>query len=149
MRSTWFLSAHKRLISDADYGAGVLTDRQRRGAAGEDAAAEYLVRLGWRLVVRNLRIGRDEIDVLAVDPGPPHTLVVVEVRSLRTSAFGEPEERVDRRKVGRLYRALAGLSGALESDEGLDRLPRRVDLVVIDRRSGRAEIRHMRALEPA
>ena len=124
------------------------TDRQRRGAAGEEAAAGYLAGLGWRIVVRNLKVGRDEIDILAVDPGPPSTLVVVEVRSLRTSAFGEPEERVDRRKVGRLYRALAGLAGALESDEGLDRLPRRVDLVIVDRRSGRAEIRHMRAVEP-
>jgi putative endonuclease len=126
----------------------VRTGRQRRGAAGEETAAAHVTALGWRVVVRNLKIGRDEIDILAVDPGPPPTLVVVEVRSLRTSAFGEPEERVDRRKVGRLYRALAGLAGALESDEGLDRLPRRVDLVIVDRRTFATQIRHLRALEP-
>ena len=111
-------------------------------------AAAYLAKLGWRLVARNVKVGRDEIDILAVDPGPPKTLVVVEVRSLRTAAFGYPEERVDRLKVGRLYRALAGLATALESDDGLNRLPRRVDLVSVDRRSAREEIRHLRALEP-
>ena len=104
--------------------------------------------LGWRVVARNVKVGRDEIDVLAIDPGPPKTLVNVEVRSLSTAAFGYPEERVDRLKVGRLYRALAGLAAALESDEGLNKLPRRVDLVIVDRRSGRAEIRHLRAVEP-
>ena len=124
------------------------TQRQARGAAGEEAAARYLATLGWRVVARNVKVGRDEIDILAVDPGVPKTLVVVEVRSLRTAAFGHPEERVDRLKVGRLYRALAGLAGAVESDGGLNRLPRRVDLVIVDRRSGRQEIRHLRALEP-
>jgi len=126
----------------------VRTPRQKRGAEGELVAAAHLTALGWRVIARNLRVGRDEIDILAVDNGPPRTLVVVEVRSLSTAAFGHPEERVDRSKVGRLYRALAGLTASLESDDEFARLPRRVDLVVVDRRSGRAEIRHMRALEP-
>ncbi len=124
------------------------TERQIRGAAAETEAADYLEGLGWRIVARNLRTGRDEIDILAIDQGPPSTLVVVEVRSLRTVAFGSPEERVDRAKVHRLYRAMAGLGAQLEADEGVGRLPRRVDLVVVDRRSGLSEIRHFRALEP-
>lgn len=124
------------------------TARQLHGALAETEAADYLEGLGWRVVARNVRVGRDELDILAIDPGPPATLVVVEVRSLRTVAFGSPEERVDRAKVGRLYRALVGLGAALESDEGAGRLPRRVDLVVVDRRSGRTEMRHLRALEP-
>jgi hypothetical protein len=55
---------------------------------------------------------------------------------------------VDRAKVGRLYRALAALGDSLETGEGLGRLPRRVDLVIVDRRAGRSEIRHLRSLEP-
>jgi len=124
------------------------TNRQRHGAVAEAQAAAHLEQLGWRVVARNLKIGRDEIDVLAIDPGPPSVLVVVEVRSLRTAAFGAPEERVDRSKVGHLYRALAGLGSALDSDEDLGRLGRRVDLVIVDGRSGLVEIRHLRALEP-
>ncbi len=124
------------------------TERQRRGAQAETEAVAFLEDLGWNVLARNLRVGRDEVDILAIDAGPPATLVVVEVRGLRTVAFGSPEERVDRAKVGRLYRALAGLSRAFEFDVGVGRLPRRVDLVVVDRRSGRSNIRHFRALEP-
>jgi len=126
----------------------VRTQRQLHGAAGEDAAADYLAGLGWRLVGRNLKVGRDEIDLLCVDPGLPATLVSVEVRSLRTDAFGAPEERVDRRKVGRLYRSLGSLAQLPDLDRRLGRLPRRVDLVVVDRRFGRTDIRHLRGLEP-
>ena len=124
------------------------TQRQRRGAAAEEEAVAYVERLGWRVLARNLKLARDEIDILGIDPGPPAALVVVEVRSLRTAAFGEPEERVDRAKVGRLYRALAALGGSLETGQGMGRLPRRVDLVIVDRRPGRSEIRHLRSLEP-
>lgn len=124
------------------------TARQRRGAAGEELAAGYLAELGWRVISRNLKVGRDEIDLLCVDPGPPATLVSVEVRSLRTDAFGAPEERVDRRKVGRLYRSLGALASLSELDPRVSRLPRRVDLVVVDRRFGQTHIRHLRALEP-
>jgi putative endonuclease len=126
----------------------VRTERQVRGASAEAEAAAHLEREGWRVVVRNLKVGRDELDIVAIDPGPPRALVVVEVRGLHTSAFGAPEERVDRVKVGRLYRALAGLSAALETDDDVVRLPRRVDLIVIDRRLYPMEIRHLRALEP-
>lgn len=108
----------------------------------------HLEELGWRVMARNVRLGRDEIDAIAVDPGPPRTLVVVEVRSVRTSAFGAPEERVDRAKVGRLYRAVAALGDALETDDRDRVLPRRVDLVIVDRRAWPTQIRHLRSLEP-
>jgi putative endonuclease len=116
------------------------TLRQRHGTLAEDAALTYLEGLGWRAVARNVRVGRDEIDIVAIDPGPPPHLVCVEVRSAGSSAFGAPEERVDRTKVRHLYRA----SRALQTD---DRLPRRVDLVVVDSRSGIPVIRHLRALD--
>lgn len=117
------------------------TLRQRRGSAGEQAAAGYLLEQGWDVVGRNLKVGRDEIDILAIDPGPPVELVCVEVRSASTAAFGAPEERVDRDKVGHLYRAMRSLPASWP-------LPRRVDLVVVDLRSGSPEFRHTRGLEP-
>jgi Holliday junction resolvase-like predicted endonuclease len=97
--------------------------------------------LGWRFVDRNVKVGRDEIDILAVDPGPPVELVCVEVRSASSGAFGAPEERVDRAKVSHLYRAMRALPLGLA-------MHRRVDLVTVDLRSGVPVIRHLRALEP-
>jgi len=116
------------------------TLRQRRGSGAEDEAAKYLVGLGWRVLARNVKVGRDEIDIVALDPGPPTELVCVEVRSASAARFGAPEERVDNAKVGHLYRAMRALTSSA-------RLDRRVDLVVIDRRDGRTTIRHLRRLE--
>lgn len=128
------------------------TQRQRRGLAGETEAAEYLLKAGWRVIARNVSVGRgsarDEIDLLCVDPGPLPAIVLVEVRSARSSAFGAPEERVDRHKVGRLYRALASLSQSDAVPIALAGLPLRVDLVVVDHRAEPAQIRHLRGLIP-
>ncbi len=124
------------------------TERQRRGAAAEDIAHEQLLDLRWTVLARNVRVGRDEIDLLAVDPGPPAELVFVEVRSATSRLFGEPEERVDRRKVGNLYRAMSAVIAAGLVPAELRSIPRRIDLVIVDRRSGPPQIRHIRRLEP-
>jgi putative endonuclease len=119
------------------------TERQLRGALAEDVAVRWLERHGWQVVARNVKVGpRDEIDIVAVDPGPPRELVCVEVRSARSRTFGSPEERVDSRKVGHLYRAMRELKRDVA-------LPRRVDLVIVDTRNGNPEIRHLPRLEPA
>lgn len=107
----------------------------------EDEVATHLALSGWRLLGRNVVVGRDEIDILAIDPGPPAQLVFVEVRSATSDRFGTPEERVDRDKVAHLYRASRALTAPLG-------LKRRVDLVVVDRRTGTPRLRHLRALEP-
>jgi putative endonuclease len=50
-----------------------------RGRAAEDAAAEHVVARGMRLVERNLRVGKLEIDIVARD-GPDIALVEVRAR---------------------------------------------------------------------
>ena len=121
---------------------GVRTRRQLRGSHAEGDAVHYLAGLGWQVLARNVKVGRDEIDVLALDPGPPTELVCVEVRSASSPAFGTPEERVDRAKVGHLYRAMREVATDV-------RAPRRVDLVIVDRRRASTPIiRHLRRLEP-
>jgi len=82
---------------------------RRRGAQrGEDAAAAHLERLGYRVLARNLRLGHDEIDLLAVDPDE-RTVVVVEVK-FRARPSARPEDRVDATKRHRLSRAALQLS---------------------------------------
>jgi putative endonuclease len=120
----------------------VRTERQRRGAAAEDIAVGHLEGAGWLIVRRNVKVGRDEIDVMAIDPGPPAELVFVEVRSATSDAFGAPEERIDRAKVRNLYRAMHAMPAEV-------RLRRRVDVIVVDARAGAVDIRHLRRLEPA
>jgi putative endonuclease len=127
----------------------MMTLRQYRGTEGETAAVGYLIAQGWRVVARNIELAGVEVDILAVDPGPPSTIVVVEVRSARSSKYGAPEDKVDRAKVARLYRALAELRKTEGLVTDVMAYAVRVDLLVVDMRRGFEEFRHLRALEPA
>jgi len=128
----------------------MLTLRQRRGRSAEDIADGWLRSRGWQIVARNVKVGRDEIDIVAIDPGPPRELVCVEVRSATSSAFGTPEERITSAKVGHLYRAARAFCRSQQASElGVGGFSARVDLVVIDLRGPQPVIRHLPRLEPA
>ncbi len=76
--------------------------------AGEVAAEAHLVRAGFIPVARNVRVGRDEADLVMRDPDG-RTMVVVEVKT-RTRSSVWPEERIDRAKqfhLRRIARTLA------------------------------------------
>lgn len=72
--------------------------RGARGAAGEEAASQYLRRQGYDIIARNWRCRYGEIDVIAQHAD---TIVFVEVRS-RTArtmhAFGAPLESITAKK---------------------------------------------------
>ena len=116
---------------------------------GEQLAAQWLEGKGWRILARNLRLGRDEIDLVAVDPGPPRTLVLVEVRRRGRRDFGLAEETLDYRKRAALRRSLGSVATLVALPDGtpLPRLPIRLDLVAIDRgKAGVVSVRHHRAV---
>ncbi|WP_448851005.1 YraN family protein [Corynebacterium sp. 335C] len=77
--------------------------RARLGRAGERAVAAALAESGHEVLGVNVRVGRDEIDVLA-RRGP--VLHVVEVKT-RTSALWGGAESVTSGKLVRLRRAAA------------------------------------------
>ncbi len=127
------------------------TEAQRIGDAAERLVAQRLTVSGWVVLARNLRVGRDEIDLVAVDPGPPRTLVVVEVRHRGRRDFGLPEETLDHRKRVALRRAVGGLLGVGSLPDGtpLPALPVRIDLVALDvDGSGTPSLRHHRGISP-
>ena len=78
--------------------------------------------------------GRHELDLLALDPGPPAELVAVEVRYRSRRDFGVVEETVDGRKRGRMRAALGRLleAGRLRDGTPLPELPVRLDVVVVE-----------------
>ncbi len=124
------------------------TPAQRLGDAAEGLVAEQLLASGWTVLGRNLRFGRNEVDILAVDPGPPATLVVVEVRWRASRAYGVGEETFDWRKRGHLRAAVGRLLelSALPDGTALPRLPIRIDLVIVEpgERDGPLRFRHHR-----
>ena len=108
------------------------------------------------MLATNVVVGRDEIDLVAVDPGPPEWLVFVEVRSNTSGRFGAPEESVAGAKLRRTYRAAFALlrAGSLSGGPVLPHLPWRVDVVVVEHRPslgqgvGGPTVRHLRGVAP-
>jgi len=115
--------------------------RQQYGRAAEEAAARYLIHDGWRLLGRNVRIGRGELDIVA-RRGP--VLAFVEVKARRTHTCGAPEDAVGaakRRQVARLAELwLAARPWALK---GVDEV--RFDIVAVDSTVFPSTIRHLSA----
>ncbi|GAT73009.1 YraN family protein [Microbacterium hydrocarbonoxydans] len=70
------------------------------GRAGEERAVRHLTAQGYEILDRNWRCPQGEIDIVARRGG---MLVVIEVKTRRTAAFGHPFEAVDGRKRRRLW----------------------------------------------
>ena len=107
------------------------------GARGERLAARWLRRRGYRIVQRNLRVGRDEADLVAIDPDGV-TVVIVEVKT-RAADAPAPEESLDEKKRFRLAR----LAARLQQTPGYADRPVRLDAIaIVWPSSGEPEVRH-------
>src|SRR5690348_3468505 len=97
------------------------TERRAFGDEGEDFAAAFLARRGFRVIARNVRVVRiGEIDVIALDG---RELVFVEVKTRRDHAFGPPEEAVTPAKL----RTIAACAEAWRTAKGWTARPYRID----------------------
>ena len=134
---------------EGSTGSPTRTAAQLAGDTAESLVVVRLLAAGWTVLARNVHVGRHELDLVAVDPGPPASLVIVEVRWRASRGFGLPEETVDYRKRTHLRMASYGLldRGALPDGVPLPRLPVRFDLVVVEPGLRGAEpiVRHHRA----
>ena len=108
---------------------------QTVGKWGEDIAAQYLLDDGYRIIKRNFRALRGEIDIIAQKG---NQRVFVEVKSGNSRKYWLPEERVTSRKQQQLYR-IAGLY--IQYDQ-VWQGEYRFDVIVVDGHSGKYDIRH-------
>lgn len=107
------------------------------GRAGEERAAHYLTANGFRVLDRNWRCPQGEIDIVAESAG---TLVVVEVKTRTSEAFGHPFEAIDRRKAARLWRlAMAWIAAHPGAARGQSLRVDAIALIGPDPRTARLE----------
>lgn len=76
--------------------------RTLTGKRGEDLGAEWLKNNGFTLLHRNWRMGRIETDIIATKEGVLH---FIEVKTRQSRNFGNPEDRVDRKKLNNMIAA--------------------------------------------
>lgn len=70
------------------------------GSKYEQAAGEFLIKKGYRIIAYNYRCKLGEIDIIALDGDE---LVFVEVKYRASSRYGSPMEAVDYRKQNKIY----------------------------------------------
>jgi putative endonuclease len=101
------------------------TARQQSGRRAEELAAEFLRAAGCEILHCNYRRRLGELDIVARADG---VLVIAEVRTRASDAYGGAAASVDRRKQQRITRAASQL---LQQRPELARLPARFDVLVV------------------
>ncbi|MBA2698019.1 MAG: YraN family protein [Nocardioidaceae bacterium] len=113
--------------------------RKALGDFGERLAARRLNETGYSLLDRNWRCRDGEIDIVALDGD---VLVVCEVKTRSTVAFGTPLEAIDPVKAARLHRLGGRWLHAHPQFRPVSRI--RVDVIaILRRRRGAADVEHL------
>lgn len=115
------------------------------GRSGEAIAAEYLEARGYRVMDRNYRFERAEVDLVCFEPTEKYDiggeLVFVEVKTRSGRAFGSPDEAVSEAKQRNVARA----AEAWLHERRLEGSPCRFDVVgIILGSDDRHEIEHFK-----
>ena len=73
-----------------------MAEHNEYGKLAEDMAAEFLVRKNYRILARNFRYQKAEIDIVAEFNG---IIVVTEVKARSYNTLIEPQEAVTKKKI--------------------------------------------------
>lgn len=79
-----------------------MADKNKIGKQGEDQAASFLEKRGFKIMARNYRYKHAEIDLIVQQD---NWLIFVEVKTRSSDAFGEPETFVDYKKGRKIMEA--------------------------------------------
>lgn len=104
------------------------------GKLGEKIACEYLTEKGYKIVRRNYRSGRGELDVVSINPVGKHVFFEVKTRK----GGGEPEQAVSGKKIKLLLETIEQykLAYKIEDETFLD------ILAILVAHDGTYEIEH-------
>jgi putative endonuclease len=79
-----------------------MAEHNETGKKGEEIAVNFLKKKGYKILETNWRLGKNEIDVIALDG---KFVVIAEVKTRQSNQFGEPEIAVTREKQKALIRS--------------------------------------------
>ena len=107
---------HRRATTNRSVTASAAA-RVARGKWAEDLVSRWYEQNGYRIVARNWRCKRGELDVVACKDG---VLVVCEVKARASNAFGTPAEAVTLAKQLKVRRATADFRASIsESNDAI------------------------------
>lgn len=110
------------------------------GRLGEQAAADFLEKKGWKIAARNYRAGKGEIDLIAWKN--ERVLVFVEVKTRGDNLFSAPQDAVDRKKREHVARTAGAFMQKIQHEGAV-----RFDIISVLLRDG--ELRDIQHIEDA
>ena len=115
-----------------------MTSTNDIGDRGEDIAETHLEENGYRVLERNYRFERNEVDLVCLDPDKGGEIVFVEVKTRTGLGYGAPEESITEEKKA----SLVEVAQAYLHERQLRGSPARFDVVTVLLGDGQPEIEH-------
>ncbi len=105
------------------------------GKKGEQLAVDFLVKNGYKIVERNYRFDKAEVDIMALKD---NILAIVEVKTRSTKDFGNPQDFVKPKQIKNLVKAV----DEYVNENDLD-LEVRFDIIAIVKEKKGFKIEHL------
>ena len=106
------------------------------GIKGEEIAVEFLEKNSYRILERNWRFKKAEVDIIAFKKG---VLAVAEVKTRSSNYFGDPQDFVNQKKIQLLVEAI----NEYVISKNLD-VEVRFDIIAITKNQEKFEIKHLK-----
>lgn len=108
---------------------------QQFGKLGEDIAVTYLERKGYKILVRNFRFGRVELDIVAEYE---NDIVFIEVKTRTSDQMAYPEQAVGKAKQRNIR-----LAAEQFLEERNITKPARFDIIAVVKNEVKFEVEHI------
>lgn len=105
------------------------------GKEGEDLAVAFLLKKGYRILSRNFRYLKAEVDIIAQKED---ILAVVEVKTRSTPDFGDPQEFLKKKQINSLVKAVDFFVNGKQLDVEV-----RFDIIAIIKNKAGTRIEHL------
>ena len=113
-----------------------MADHNDFGKIAEDLAVDFLVRNQYKILARNFRYLKAEVDIIAEFD---NQIIIVEVKARNTDAFLEPQEAVNKKKI----RLLISAASYYIEENNIDKEVRFDIISVLPNKKKTLEIHHI------
>ena len=112
-----------------------MAEHNQLGKEGEEQAVLFLLNKGYRILERNWRCQKAEVDVIAVKAD---VIIAVEVKARSTTHFGNPQDFVNPKKVRLLVEAMDNYIRSHNLDCSV-----RFDIIAVVYKNSNFELEHI------
>jgi len=113
-----------------------MAEHNELGKKGEQLAVDYLVQHNYKIIARNYRFLKAEVDIIVQKED---ILAAVEVKTRSTSDFGNPQDFINPKKIKLLVSAMDNF--VVENDLDVEV---RFDIIAIVKQKNAFQIEHLK-----